>query len=27
MPARQGVLFEPDDGPDLDACESGYCMT
>jgi hypothetical protein len=26
--ARQGVLFQTtDDGPDLKACESGYCMT
>jgi hypothetical protein len=25
--ARQGVLFTPDDGPDLEVCESGYCMT
>jgi hypothetical protein len=25
--ARQGVPFEPDGAPGLDACESGYCMT
>jgi hypothetical protein len=24
---QQGVLFDRHDGPDLDACESGYCMT
>ena len=24
---QQGVLFTPDDGPDLDTCEAGYCMT
>jgi hypothetical protein len=25
--ARQGVLFDPDPTVELDACESGYCMT